>query len=643
MKNYFGKSIIPPEEERRIEVLRSYPILDTAPEEVFDNLALTAAEDFEVPLTAISFVDQDHVFIKASVGMPNVNHVERGLSLCAVTILSNQPTIIEDAINDPSFGDHPLVQGDLGLRFYAGAPLTTKEGFNIGTICLIDRSVRKFGPEDVKKLRRYAEIIMHEIEWRREAWLRSRELEEKSFQLKQALTLAKIGTWEYDVLSGNPNWSDELYDIFGLKKSLKGPVLLESYLSMVHPDDFSMVSGNLADPRTTPDEINLRFIRPCGGMLYVHQSARKVHDGKGKLVKISGITRDITEQMIYEEKLQHSEERFRSLVQNSSDMVGIIDTAGNYLYVAESVYHILGYKPDFFKGKNAIDFIHPEDREHVAACLKEIDQKKYLDVPAFRFLNNWGKWTWINTRMANLLHDPAIQGLVVNSRDITEWVELQQLYIKETEKKQKEITAAVIRAQENERAQVGQELHDNVNQVLTTVKLYNEMVAGGIGNQQEILAKSQYFLQCCIDEIRSISKRLSAPTLGEIKLEDSIRELVKSINITNKMELAYSIEGLQPAPLHEELHLAVYRIIQEQLNNILKHAEASYTVVNLYFGDNFLLLTITDNGKGFDVGAKRSGIGITNMRTRAENLNGIFEMISAPGKGCQLKVRFPLD
>lgn len=160
----------------------------------------------------------------------------------------------------------------------------------------------------------------------------------------------------------------------------------------------------------------------------------------------------------------------------------------------------------------------------------------------------------------------------------------------------------MIRAQEGERAQLGQELHDNVNQVLTTVKLYNEMMLDGIGDSRDILNKSIRQLQNCINEIRSISKRLSAPSLGRISLADSILELVESINLTNRIDISSRIEGLDDRVIPQDLHLAIYRINQEQLNNILKYAEARHAWITNVNNEAGLVLTIADDGRGFDMG-----------------------------------------
>lgn len=211
----------------------------------------------------------------------------------------------------------------------------------------------------------------------------------------------------------------------------------------------------------------------------------------------------------------------------------------------------------------------------------------------------------------------------------------------EAKQRHKLITEAVIRAQESERSLIGLELHDNINQVLTTVKLHNEMVLEGIGDPKILLVRASRYLQDCINEIRSLSKRLSAPTLGKISLEESVKELIDSINLTSKVKIIPQVFGLDNLPLRQDLHIGVYRILQEQLNNVLKHAEASQVFVQLERDSCEVRLSITDNGKGFMIHNSKSGIGLINMQTRAENLNGTFILDSKPGHGCKVEVVVP--
>ncbi len=211
----------------------------------------------------------------------------------------------------------------------------------------------------------------------------------------------------------------------------------------------------------------------------------------------------------------------------------------------------------------------------------------------------------------------------------------------ERKKRKRLVEKAIVKTQKYERSQIGLELHDNISQILTTVRLYNEMALSGMGNLNGLLEMSNKYLYKCIEEIRSLSRYMCAPGIKGITLADLIKDLVDSINRTKKTEVSYIITGLNDNFAEHDHHLVVYRVVQEQLNNIIKHADASYVTIELYNSENGFQLLITDNGKGFDLSNKAEGIGLINMRRRIEKLSGIFTINSSIGKGCQLHVDFP--
>jgi len=168
MDNTFGKEIIPLDEELRLKALEKYSILDNLPESYFNNLAHIMARVFRTPIALVSLVDKESVFFKGNVGMEGTTEVDRGESLCSLAILDEDLTVFRDALEEPCLMNNPLVRGKFGLRFYAGAPITTPEGFNIGTVCVVDKVPRDFDPLEYDLLKRFASIAMHELEMRKD-------------------------------------------------------------------------------------------------------------------------------------------------------------------------------------------------------------------------------------------------------------------------------------------------------------------------------------------------------------------------------------------------------------------------------------------------------------------------------------------
>lgn len=152
-------------ELERIKALHKYELLDTPPDGSFDKMAELAAKIFNVPIAIISLVDTDRIWFKSHFGL-DINQIEREPGLCASAILSDEIYLIEDAKNDPRCLSNPLVTSDFGLQFYAAAPLTTKDGHNLGTFCIIDKRQRYINSDQQIMLKHMADIIVDEIELR---------------------------------------------------------------------------------------------------------------------------------------------------------------------------------------------------------------------------------------------------------------------------------------------------------------------------------------------------------------------------------------------------------------------------------------------------------------------------------------------
>lgn len=345
---------------------------------------------------------------------------------------------------------------------------------------------------------------------------------------------------------------------------------------------------------------------------------------------------------VYREQIDATERRFRSLVRYSSDLMVIIDDSGNYLYVTDPYKQVMGYASGYFIGRNALDYIHPEDRPVILAAIKNLCPGDYIELPLYRFTTKEGEWRWIESKMFNGSHDPAVRGLVVNSRDVTEKRRLELERLHEAEKRQKLITRAIVEAQEKERKAIGNELHDNVNQLLTTVKLYLVMARDSADSREELLPRAIDYIQNAIDEIRQLTNRLTVPHQGELNLDQSTRDLVESVALTGALNITYHSESFDASKLSREVQLAMYRIVQEQLTNIIRHARASSARVELLQHAQGITVVISDDGRGFDTSSKKKGSGISNMRNRAHTAGGTFSIVSSAGHGCTVRADFPL-
>ena len=156
-------AIVPDTELKRMAAVRRYDILDSPPDGAFDRITALAARRFHVPIAIISIVDEDRIWFKSHHGLA-VEQIGRDPGLCASAILTNDPHILTDASIDPRSLANPLVAGDFGLRFYAGVPLTTGDGHNLGTLCIIDKEARPIDQAEIDDLKDLAAVVMDQLE-----------------------------------------------------------------------------------------------------------------------------------------------------------------------------------------------------------------------------------------------------------------------------------------------------------------------------------------------------------------------------------------------------------------------------------------------------------------------------------------------
>jgi PAS domain S-box-containing protein len=289
--------------------------------------------------------------------------------------------------------------------------------------------------------------------------------------------------------------------------------------------------------------------------------------------------------------------------------------------------------------------IHPGDKDRVLAGLKEMitHNTEGLWEEEYRFEKADGSYVHVHDRGHIICEDGQASRMIGATQDISERVLLAKKLEEQKSANMKVITSAILAAEEKERRATGKELHENLSQLLAVTKIYIQMAQQSKQKRKILLEKSSGYITDVMQEIRRISKILEPPGLEILSLADSIQILLDDFRIIHPMEIDFSIEGIDPADIDKQLQINIFRIIQEQLNNILHHAQASLITVRISGGKNSIILFIGDNGKGYDVSQKSNGVGIRNIMSRAEIYNGTVTIISKPGKGYSLNIVFQLE
>jgi len=207
----------------------------------------------------------------------------------------------------------------------------------------------------------------------------------------------------------------------------------------------------------------------------------------------------------------------------------------------------------------------------------------------------------------------------------------------------KKFLETLMHIQEEERKKLGHELHDNVNSSLAIAKFYLSLLPAATKDEKHAKEQLAGIISSTVENIRSISCNLvmfQEVEAGLIYLVDSLLNRIRGLKLFN-ISFGYN-KKKQLETLPDCQKIILYRIIQEQLNNIIKYSRAHEVSVNITVTNKEVALLISDNGVGFDLGTKASGIGLSNISNRVKQFNGLTSIKSGPGKGCVLKVQMPI-
>lgn len=354
---------------------------------------------------------------------------------------------------------------------------------------------------------------------------------------------------------------------------------------------------------------------------------------------------NITSELLAQRALEKSNELFEYAVKATRDVIWDWDIIENKIMRTGGYRNVFGYEmPDVYE-PHQYDKIHTDDvadvEQSIEDALNKDDSRWQME---YKSLCADGTYKIVFDQ-AYIIRDKSGRAvrMIGSMQDVTEERKLQREVLTTELQKKKDIVTAVIDAQEKERNELSGELHDNVNQLLAASILYLKTAQKQKVIEESLISHSLDYVQKAINELRNISHNLAPVDIKMNGLAAALKVLTEKLHIPKSFEVKLTVSKLQEKKLTQSLQLAVYRMVQEEINNILKHANASKITIHLREEDHNLLLTVTDNGKGFDLSTIKKGLGITNIIARAENFGGSAEIISSPGNGCILRVKIPVS
>lgn len=386
-----------------------------------------------------------------------------------------------------------------------------------------------------------------------------------------------------------------------------------------------------------------------GSLYWVNTHIIPFLDEVGKPYQYLSIRQDITKRKKAEEELRQSEIRLNEAQAIAHISNWEIDLVQDIHTWSDELYRIFGLNKNEVKPSIELflSFIHPDEAEQAKRLVTDSLQHFTDSKVDFRFIladakKRYGHIEWRfdfdesgkPNRLFGILQD------ITERREAEENLKfLEQKILEQKIQEQKKIARAIIKAEEKERNHLGRELHDNICQILVGTKLYLGIAGEGEEKIKEKMKYPQELLDSAIDEIRMLSHRLVTP-VKDINLKEMITLLLSNLkeSTTIRVEFNYAISGTS---VSDDLKLNIYRIVQEQINNITKHAGARNIWVSVMQENGAINIVVKDDGKGFIVSKKRKGIGISNMQNRIESYNGTMNIVSSPGNGCTITITLP--
>jgi len=343
---------------------------------------------------------------------------------------------------------------------------------------------------------------------------------------------------------------------------------------------------------------------------------------------------------MFEESLQ----RYKLLSLTTDEGIWDYNLETGLTYYNKGISRLFGYNKDDMRDNFTWwrDNLHPTDKKRVIERLEKLLKGKesaWWGEYLFRCKN--GSYKLVLEKLYVVRNAKGRPYRIVGTmQDLTKIKALEKRGEDEKIRQQREITKAIMKAEEEERREISDELNENINQVLATINLHIEQVKREADNygKLEWLNNAQKLLRQSIENIRSISKQLTPASLPFFGLLPSVEEFLQVSHKRTKIKFHFKADDTVEKKTDKERKLLLYRIIQLQVKNIRAHSSATNAYVHMQLYNDKIKLTVKDNGTGFDPAKLKFGYGFSRILRLTEAYNGSFSVKSRPGKGCVLEI-----
>ena len=460
--------------------------------------------------------------------------------------------------------------------------------------------------------------------------------------LAEAQRLAHSGSWAWNVPTGDAFWSQEMFRILGYDPEKTSPSLSQ-FLARVHPEDRARME-QVVRQEITGLNVNVlsdyRIVLPDGTIKHLHAIAHPVRNELGEVVEVVGTSMDVTERKLTEEALRESEERFRLVANTAPVMIWMSGTDMLCTYLNQAWLDFTGRSLEHELGNGWTEGLYPGDLERwLDIETKAIGRRESYQME-YRVRRHDGEYRWIlQSGVPRFNPDGSFAGYIGSAIDITERKLAEEALALMSQK--------LIRAQEEERTRLARELHDDINQRLALLALNLESLkqnlpSSAVKLRQQIVAASKEIVDLGSD-VQALSHHLHSSKLELLGLAAAATGFCSELSERQGVQIDFHSENV-PRDLSPEISLSLFRVLQEALQNAIKHSGSRHFQVSLRGAADEIELRVQDSGVGFEpvTAIQGRGLGVTSMRERLKLVDGQLSIDSKPEQGTTIQARVPI-
>ncbi len=639
---------LPFNESARLQALAALDVVGSGASPVLDGIVRIVSQLMGTPIALVSLLTEKEQWFKATVGLPDIASTPRDVAFCAHAILGTDTLVIEDASTDPRFADNPFVTAPAGIRFYAGAPLITRDGHALGTLCAIDRKPFSPTPEQVATLRNLAAVVIALME--AEADRRELVNTQAALQRRERLLHTTFASMSEGLVIQAAD--GRIVEANAAAESVLG-LTREQLLgkSSVDPDWHAVREDGSDYPgEEHPAMVTLRTGQSLRNQLMGVRSGKRPQRwisinseplraaGDSHLGAVVTTFVDVTDQQRLNAELREAKSALEGILNNVPARITSWRLDYTNRFVNRRAAAEFGIDPVSAPGRHVMQFIgesrYQRAKPYVEAALAGVVQSHEQEDPQPDGSTRLSQVTYVPE-----IFDGRVVGLFALAVDVTE--------IRESYQRIHDLSQRLETVRETERRAIALRLHEGLAQDLFAARLGLDELArhsAGRAGVFAVLEPLTHAFDECIRVTRELADDLWPTALANLDLTQALAAYAARFGRLARLNIVLH-ESSQEPPLAEPMRLVLFRGAQEALTNVARHAQATAVEVRIFTEGDRVHLSVADDGIGFDTDPwrKSGSLGLVGLRERFGALGGEVGLRARAPRGTILSLSLPLS